>query len=357
MTRTKKIITIVASVVLVVAIGVTIAYAAANNPAEPQQPAPAVMTLPEPGAAQDGGKMGLLSASGINLTPEQVDLIMYVMDTGELPDLTAEQIEELRAALSEFIEQRFSGIDTQYFADQFDRALAIMQNDGPDMAGELLAIMQSSAERLLASKLEEGLIPEEYCDILSSALETGRLELTDEQIAGLKEKAGELLAQGLAEGIVDQECYEVLATALETGRLELTDDQTAQLKAKASDILGQGLAEGVITQGLYDILISAIETGSLEYSEELEMELRAIARDLLERGLAEGIITQRLYDMLGTALRDGRLEFDFGFIAETHASIIALLSRCLEEGVISQEQYNDITSFIGDIARQMAMAG
>ena len=175
MTKRKKIATvttaITTAITLVLAISVFVISAAANNAIEPDLPAMVEEPVIEPQTVSNDGIPGMFAEIRNALSPEQIEWVMQVMDTGELPDLTVEQLEELKTALIGYVSQGFPGVNSEFFMQQFDLALAAMQDHGAALGDELTAILMSSAGELLAQGFAEGVIPQDIYDIVIAAME------------------------------------------------------------------------------------------------------------------------------------------------------------------------------------------
>jgi len=380
MTRTNKIAAVVAAVVMVLGIGATAVYATSANARDYIQPEPAVsqdaviQTLEYIYAPQ------ALTDITRGFTAEQIDWILYAMDNGKLPELSVEQIAEFQARVRDLLEPIY-GSDLGMFFDvemldglfaafgdgNFDLS-AILGADLQTILGaeDLQAMLetlgiQASLNEYLERGLNEGMIPPVLYDVIISAIETGEIDLTDEQIAELKVYAYGLLAWALEEEKIPQEFYDLAITAIETGEIELTDEQKAQLEAHVDEALAMILAEEKIPQEYRDMIAAAVETGEFNLTDEQKADLMAKADELLDKALEmaleEGIISQRLYNILASAKQTGSLELTIELIAEVHSGAVKILTLCLDEGKITQEQYDALVAVLEDIGRQIAVRG
>lgn len=328
MTRAKKIVVVITAVMLVATIGVTAVYATKNSPGENElgqigQQAEQVQTIKSQTANQ------ALAAARRGLDPEQIDWILYAIDNGKLPDLTAEQLADLYAGVMRLLEDGFAAgfgdIDPEIFARVF-----AMYEDG--RIGDLKAVlgagqridfdMGSQLERALA----EGAIPRALYDVIVSAMETGELAISDEQAAELQAYILGILAQALAEEKIPQALYDIAVAAIETGEFEPTTEQIAELQAYALGMLDRALADGKIPQEYYDMIAAAIKTG----------ECKPLALAVLNQALEDGKITQEWYDIITAAIETGEFE----------PLTVAALNQALEEGKITQEWYDIIAAAI-----------
>ena len=142
MLKNKKIAIIAIAVTMIVVTCATAVYAITGNP-EAAQPASVEEPVIEPvevQAVENGGQAKPNALDGRGLTEEQIDWIMYVMDNGRLPDLTDEQLDELRAAAGEYFARMFPDGGGEFFLENFDRVLAAFDADGRDFSGDLTAI-------------------------------------------------------------------------------------------------------------------------------------------------------------------------------------------------------------------------
>ena len=408
MTKKEKIMAIIATVILTATLSVTAVFAMTGNIEEPEQgllqgqSAESLSVEPEePSATPSFGIKGL--------TDEQIDWILYAMENGKLPELTAEQIAGLRAVLSENIQQGFLGgkvtmeqidmmlafMETGKFeltdelkeelkaellakADEmlglaleegyitqglYDILLSALENETIEFTEELEAELLAMANKLLGLALEEGYITQGLHDILLSAMNTGNIEFTEELRAELQVNIGALLSLALAEGKIDQEHYDEISAILENGIPELTDEQKAEYMAKLYEALDEGLAEGKLPQEHYDMIISVLENGIPEFTEDEIAEIKAHVEEKgkealvkgLKQGLAEGYIIQGVYDAMILALETGEIELTPKLLSELMTNISMLLERCLAEDKITQEQYDMIVSKIEEFSQAVVM--
>ena len=256
------------------------------------------------------GDIAQLSSLLGSLSKDQTEKMLSIITDGKMFESSGNDISDLLKALGGYFPQGLPDGFDGLIPEQFNSVLAAFTGSGAAFDSGFIKTVLDKINELLDRALSDGIITQEQYDKINSFKENGSFELSNEQREMIQAKlevakesilveADNRLTVCLEEGVITVGLYDILKSAMDTGKLENTDELAAELKAIAGRLLVIGLDESdLITQGLYDILISAIETGDFEFSMDLVLELQTILLKLAELGLNEGNLDQEQYDWL-----------------------------------------------------------